>query len=126
MKKHVKIYIFTSYQINLLQFCSYDFLSRTCLYHYSFVIFEEIKIFNHFNASCIFFLDRERNHSLFCEVWYNCSKVKKINCFKFNNKKNLKACNFIKKRLQHKCFPVSILKFLGTPIRKNICRRLLL
>ena len=26
----------------------------------------------------------------------------------------LKACNFIKKRLQHGCFPVSIPKVLGT------------
>ena len=26
----------------------------------------------------------------------------------------LKACNFIKKRLQHKCFPVNIVKFLRT------------
>ena len=27
----------------------------------------------------------------------------------------LKVCNFIKKRLQHKCFPVNIVKFL-TPL----------
>ena len=31
-----------------------------------------------------------------------------------------------KKRLQHKCFPVKFLKFLITPILKNICERLLL
>ena len=37
----------------------------------------------------------------------------------------LKACNVIKKRLQHKCFPVNIPKFLRTPILKNICRHLL-
>ena len=34
--------------------------------------------------------------------------------------------NFIKKRLQHMCFPVNIAKFLRTPILKNICKRLLL
>ena len=34
--------------------------------------------------------------------------------------------NFNKKRLQHKCFPVNIAKFLRTPILKNICQRLLL
>ena len=34
----------------------------------------------------------------------------------------LKACNFIKKRLQHRCFPVNLMKFLRTPILKNICR----
>ena len=29
------------------------------------------------------------------------------------------ACNFIKKRLQHRCFPVNSAKFLRTPILKN-------
>ena len=38
----------------------------------------------------------------------------------------LNPCNFIKKRLQHICFPVNIAKFLRTPILKNICDRLLL
>ena len=32
----------------------------------------------------------------------------------------LKAINFIKKRLQHRCFPVNIAEFLRTPILKNI------
>ena len=27
----------------------------------------------------------------------------------------LKACNFVNKRLQHKCFPVKFAKFLRTP-----------
>ena len=35
-----------------------------------------------------------------------------------------KVCNFIKKRLQHKCFSVNIANFLRTPILKNICGRL--
>ena len=34
--------------------------------------------------------------------------------------------NFIKKRLQHRCFPVNIAKILKTPILKSICERLLL
>ena len=29
----------------------------------------------------------------------------------FNKVTGLKACNFIKKRLQHMCFPVNIAKF---------------
>ena len=33
---------------------------------------------------------------------------------------------FIKKRLQHRYFPVNITKFLGTPILKNIWERLYL
>ena len=37
-----------------------------------------------------------------------------------------KNLNFIKKRLQHRCFRVKFAKFLKTPILKNICERLLL
>ena len=33
--------------------------------------------------------------------------------------------NIIKKRLQHRCFPVKFAKFLRTPILKNIYERLL-
>ena len=33
----------------------------------------------------------------------------------------LQACNFIKKGLQHRRFPLNIMKFLKTPILKNIC-----
>ena len=35
--------------------------------------------------------------------------------FLFNKVAALKARNFIKKRLQHRCFPVNIAKFLRTP-----------
>ena len=37
----------------------------------------------------------------------------------FNDIAGLKACNFIKKGLQHRCFPVNIAKFLRIPILKN-------
>ena len=37
----------------------------------------------------------------------------------------LKACNFIKKRLQHRCFPMNISKLLRTTILKNNSKRLL-
>ena len=33
----------------------------------------------------------------------------------------LQTCNFIKKRLQHRCFLVNVAKFLRTPILKNFC-----
>ena len=36
------------------------------------------------------------------------------------------ACKFLKKRLQHKCFPVKFAKLRRTPILKSICRQLLL
>ena len=34
----------------------------------------------------------------------------------FNKVAGLQACIFIKKKLQHRCFPVNIAKFLKTPI----------
>ena len=38
----------------------------------------------------------------------------------------LQPANFLKKRLQHKCFSVEFAKLLRTPILMNICKRLLL
>ena len=38
----------------------------------------------------------------------------------------LQACKFIKKRLQHRCFPVNISKILKAPVLKNIYKRLVL
>ena len=43
----------------------------------------------------------------------------------FNKVAGLWACNFIKKKLQHRCFPMKFAKLLRTPILKNICERLL-
>ena len=37
-----------------------------------------------------------------------------------------KTCTFIKNILQRRCFPANIAEFLGRPILKNICERLLL
>ena len=44
--------------------------------------------------------------------------------FLFNIVAGLKACNFVKKRPQHRFFPVNIAKFLRTAILKNIWERL--
>ena len=44
----------------------------------------------------------------------------------FNKTVGLQACNLIRKRLQHRCFPVNTVKFQKTPILKNIWERLLL
>ena len=44
-------------------------------------------------------------------------------CFKKVDR--LKTCNIIKKRPQHRCFPVIIVKFLRLLISKNICEQLL-
>ena len=44
----------------------------------------------------------------------------------FNKAASLQAWIFIKKRLQHRCFPVSIAKFLRTPILEYVRQGLLL
>ena len=46
--------------------------------------------------------------------------------FLHNKFASLQICNFIRKRLQHRCFPVKLVKFLRTLILKSICERLLL
>ena len=43
-----------------------------------------------------------------------------------NKVEGLRACSFIKKRLQHRWFAVKFTKFLRTPIFRNIRERLLL
>ena len=40
----------------------------------------------------------------------------------FNKAADLQACNFIKRRLQYRCFLVSITKFLRMPILKDNCK----
>ena len=39
----------------------------------------------------------------------------------FNKVALLRACNFIKKKLQYRCFLVKFAKYLRTPNLKNIC-----
>ena len=84
--------------------------------------------------------------SLLCALW-NFNKMGKLKsravymqftfCFKDHLeiqkqplevfcKKCPQACNFIIKRLQHRCFPVKYTKLLRRPILKNICKWLLL
>ena len=44
----------------------------------------------------------------------------------FDEVASLQACNFIKKRLQHRFFLVKFAKLLRTPILKSVCKRRLL
>ena len=70
-----------------------------------------------------FVLHTEHSQKQSPEVFY---KKAALSNFAIFTGKHLKACNFIKKRLQYKCFPVNIADFLRTSILKNICERLLL
>ena len=42
----------------------------------------------------------------------------------YNKVAHLQAANVIKKRLQYRCFPVNIAKYLSAAILKIICKRL--
>ena len=44
----------------------------------------------------------------------------------FDTTAGFQVCNFIKKRLQHKCFHGNFAKFLRTPILKNIYKRVMM
>ena len=44
----------------------------------------------------------------------------------FNQVAGLKTCNFFKKRLQYRCFPVKFAKFLRTPFSTEHLQWLLL
>ena len=63
------------------------------------------------------------NFRLFCVWFLKLKQETQVNC---NKDSIIQACNFIKKRLQHKYFPVINVKFYRTPILKNICEGLLL
>ena len=59
-----------------------------------------------------------------CAIWRSAQRcsVKKVFC----NKVEAWACNFIKKRLWHRCFPVNFAKFRRTPFLTEHLRWLLL
>ena len=44
----------------------------------------------------------------------------------FNKVADLQTCNFIKKTLLHRCFPVNIVKFVRASVLNNICVQLIL
>ena len=57
-----------------------------------------------------------------CQVHYFCKRIQEF----FQQYPWCKLWNIVKKRLQHKCFPVNMARFLRTPILENFCERLLL
>ena len=57
--------------------------------------------------------------SKFCKKFR--SRHQKCSTKKHVKVAGLKVYNFIKMRLQNRCFPVNIAKLLRTPILKNIC-----
>ena len=74
-----------------------------------------------------FLLGRVKSSHQRCSVFYKKSVLN--NFTKFTGKPVPESlflvCNFIKKRLWHRCFLVSFAKLLRTPVLKNICEKLL-
>ena len=64
---------------------------------------------------------------MFFKIYSETESTWSINSSKLNSRfffyMIVKACNFIKRRPQHRCFPVNIAKFLRLPILKNIYKR---
>ena len=54
------------------------------------------------------------------DVWKSLKIMKSLTNFAISTGK-LHACKFIQNRLQDRCFPLNIAKFLRSPISKNIC-----
>ena len=76
-----------------------------------------------FSFSClIFYLSDNQKLPSGCSIKEAAQKKTLVLESLFHKTAALEACNFIKKRLQHRCFAVNIAKFLRTPILKNICK----
>ena len=87
----------------------------------------------------IFTIDSRKTRSShrWCSIWKTVliseySEISKFQKFRnihwkrsvleslFNKVTGLQTCNFIRKTLQHRCFPVNITKFLRAPILQNV------
>ena len=76
-------------------------------------------MFGHFLTSCMkrlikLLLSRQKPDSTMREKLHQLNKQWKTDFAKICEK-DLESCNLIKKRLQHKHFPVKFAKFLRTP-----------
>ena len=61
-------------------------------------------------------------HTKYCNIQRKIPELESL----FNKAAGLETCNFIKKGLQLRCFPLNIAKFLRTFILENICEQRLL
>ena len=83
----------------------------------SIIIYHQIKISKRYNEQVFNKKAVLKNFAIFTEKHLRWS-------FFLNKNAGLQSWNFIKKRFQHRFFPVNIAKFLRTPIFENICKRL--
>ena len=96
------------------------FLRRSQDYCFKFALISLVKVYLHYRSS-----------RRICSVWKgalsNFAKfIEKQLCQSLFFNKVGCLCNFIKKILWHRCFPVNFAKFIWTPILQNISGWLLL
>ena len=82
------------------------------------IIYHQIKISKRYNEQVFNKKAALKSFAIFTEKHLRSSLF-------LNKNVGLQSWNFIKKRLQHRFFPVNIAKFLRTPVLENICERLL-
>ena len=81
------------------------------------IIYHQIKILKRYNEQVFNKKAALKNFAIFTEKHLRWSLF-------LNKNVGLQSWNFIKKRLQHRFFPVNIAKFLRKPVLENICERL--
>ena len=81
------------------------------------IIYHQIKISKRYNEQFFNKTTVLKNFAIFTEKHLRWSLF-------LNKNVGLQSWNSIKKRLQHRFFPVNIAKFLRTPVLENICERL--
>ena len=78
------------------------------------IIYHQIKISKRYNEQVFNKKAVLKNFAIFTEKHLRWSLF-------LNKNAGLQSWNFIKKRLQHRFFPVNIAKFLRAPVLENIC-----
>ena len=88
-----------------------------CIKSYLWIVSAEVEVINHFFYNYCFTRRSSRS-----EMFFEVGVLKNFAIFTGKHLEplfiKLQACNFINKRLQHRCFPVNSAKFLKTPISK--------
>ena len=101
-------------------FCVASCNNNAIFVWFSLICLEIIQPFNHFQKQPPEVFHKESYSQTFCDIHRKAPVQGSI----FNKVEGHQACNFIKKRLQHRYSLASIVKFIRRPILKNISKRL--
>ena len=102
-----------------------DKINNKCMSRIFFIlVYTELKLLKEQKCLLVYNCKSSHRRSSVKKLFSKISQVSQDNiCVRasFYKVAGLKACNFIKKRLQHRCFSVEFAKFLRTPTLKKIC-----